>query len=84
MQPRAAELTPSMTAHMSMVCVQVRDFYFIELKGTGIENPGWDDAVCGVLSALSQLVGEKAQHVPQVHAEAEYDDDEEKRKMRLD
>ena len=43
MQPRAAELTPSMTAHMSMVCVQVRDFYFIGLKGTGIENPGWDE-----------------------------------------
>jgi len=51
------------------VCVrvraQVRDFYRIELKGIAAENPGWDDAVCGVLGALARLVGKKAQHVPQ-------------------
>ena len=48
------------------VRAQVRDFYGIELKGTAVENPGWDDAVCGVLGALARLVGKKALHVPQV------------------
>ena len=47
-------------------CLQVRDFYGIELAGKAASNPGWDDAVCGVLGALSRLVGKKAQHVPEV------------------
>lgn len=46
----------------------VRDVYATELKDTRVENPGWDDAVCGVLSSLAKLVGKKAQHVPQVRA----------------
>ena len=33
----------------------VRDVYGVELKDTSIENPGWDDAVCGVLGALAKL-----------------------------
>ena len=38
--------------------MQVRDFYGIELAGKAASNPGWDDAVCGVLGALS-LVGRR-------------------------
>ena len=44
----------------------VRDFYGIELKGTMLDNPGWHDAVCGVLGALARLIGKKPLHVPQV------------------
>ena len=47
------------------VRVQVRDFYSIWLKGTTLENPGWDDAVGAVLGALARLVGKKPQHVPE-------------------
>lgn len=45
----------------------VRDFYRIELKGVhSADNPGWDDAVCAVLSALALLIGKKPLHVPKV------------------
>ena len=53
------------TEQCGVIRSQVRDFYAIELKGTPLDNPGWDDAVCGVLGALARLVGKKAQHVPQ-------------------
>tara|TARA_B110000046_G_scaffold13019_1_gene12821 strand:- start:265 stop:423 length:159 start_codon:yes stop_codon:yes gene_type:complete len=44
----------------------VRDFYMTALKGTSHDNPGWDDLVVNVLGSIAQLVGKKAQHVPQV------------------
>lgn len=46
----------------------IRDVYATELRGTGIDNPGWDDAVCGVLASLARLVGKGATHVPQVNS----------------
>ena len=45
--------------------VQVRDCYSIWLKGTALDNPGWDEALQAVLGALARLVGKKAQHVPE-------------------
>ena len=45
--------------------VQVRDCYGIWLKGTSLDNPGWDDGVVAVLGALARLVGKKAQHIPE-------------------
>ena len=45
--------------------VQVRDCYSIWLKGTKLENPGWDEALGAVLGALARLVGKKPQHVPE-------------------
>jgi hypothetical protein len=42
----------------------LRDTYATGLKGTTIDNPAWDAAVCGVLGALSRLLGKKPQHVP--------------------
>ena len=44
----------------------MRDFYMTALKGTSHDNPGWDDLVVNVLGPIAQLVGKKAQHVPQV------------------
>ena len=41
------------------------DCYGIWLKGTSLDNPGWDDGVVAVLGALARLVGKKAQHVPE-------------------
>ena len=32
----------------------VRDFYGVELRGTAVENPGWDDFVCGCLGAIAR------------------------------
>ena len=62
-----AEESWSLQAYQKRVYA-VRDVYGTELRGTGIDNPGWDEAVCGVLGALARLVGKKPQHVPQVCA----------------
>ena len=45
--------------------LQVRDCYSMWLKGTKLDNPGWDEALCAVLGALARLVGKKPQHVPE-------------------
>ena len=50
----------------------VRDFYARVLKGTSHANPGWDEIVCGTLSAMRKLVGKKAQHVPQARPAAQH------------
>ena len=44
----------------------IRDFYKRELRGTELEDPGWDSLVVGVLAALVLLIGRKPMHVPQV------------------
>ena len=56
---------PSPQAYQKRVYA-VRDFYMTALKGTSHDNPGWDDLVVNVLGSIAQLVGKKAQHVPQV------------------
>ena len=69
MAPHAHELTEQRClppqAYQKRVYA-VRDFYQTALKGTSYDNPGWDDLVVNVLGSIAQLVGKKAQHVPQV------------------
>ena len=69
MAPHAHELTElrclALQAYQKRVYA-VRDFYQSALKGTSYDNPGWDDLVVNVLGSIAQLVGKKAQHVPQV------------------
>ena len=42
----------------------IRESYKIFLRGTGIENPGFDDRVGNLLSSIARLVGKEAVHVP--------------------